>query len=479
MSLELEKFQNIRFGFASAEKELQEKPDLLTNGLYRQEEFSHLVENSANFLILGSKGCGKTAIAKNFLVRSESNPKLFVHSVDLADFPFTMFSKIITGNLEPEAKLPTAWQWIFFIYLFGLIEQDHGKMISDGPRFEGLMKALKASGLAASENLSDIIKRSRKEKLKLSAFSSSFEYDKEVEDFKDGIPFFLSSFRKTLNSVQTDGKYIIFFDGLDDILTKRKIQYEAVGALIFEANRFNGFLDQISFPAKVVVLCRDDLFDRISGSNKNKIKVDNSIILDWRVGKKRFDESNLFNLVRHRARANGFDDDIFDSFFPKRLGGAHPFLYLMNRTRHRPRDIIQLLNNIQYCSSRVPISQSDIATGVSKYSSDYFIGEMYDELYGFIDTNKANIVFEALGDIRKTFFDLGMLAAKLAESGIDFQETVDICKALFDCGVIFNSRKVGEEIFYHSKEKSSRSSFRREETIVIHRGIQKALNIGK
>ena len=80
--------------------------------------------------------------------------------------------------------------------------------------------------------------------------------------------------RQAVTTFRTTNSHIVFVDGLDDVLTARDLQFQSIAALITEASRLNGELMSAGCPAKFVILCRTDIFDRLPGANKNKIRQD-------------------------------------------------------------------------------------------------------------------------------------------------------------------------------------------------------------
>jgi hypothetical protein len=94
-------FRDINLGFSSAETERAEAPELLRDGFLDYNAVSEKALDGPVFLFLGYKGSGKSAIAERLSLLAESEYDQFVAIVNLADFPFTTFSKIIRGDIEP------------------------------------------------------------------------------------------------------------------------------------------------------------------------------------------------------------------------------------------------------------------------------------------------------------------------------------------------------------------------------------------
>jgi hypothetical protein len=188
------------------------------------------------------------------------------------------------------------------------------------------------------------------------------------------IPDFVDNLRQLIRGVRSKSKHFLVIDGLDDILTKREVQYNSLGALVFEASRLNQFLRQNQVPAKIILACRTDLFERIAGANKNKIRQDASAELDWYHNPRNPDESLLVTIADLRAsRSLGGTVRIFKKFFPASVDRTETNMALLDMTRHTPRDFLQLLKNIQKFSRPGMLSADDLKNGMRIYSIQYFL----------------------------------------------------------------------------------------------------------
>jgi hypothetical protein len=157
------------------------------------------------------------------------------------------------------------------------------------------------------------------------------------------------------------GQQFLVVDGLDDILINHTVQYETLTALIFEAQRLNSFFKVNSVPISIVVLCRTDLYEVLPGPNKNKVRQDSAIEIDWYKIASASERSALVHLANLRAKLSlGRDVDIFTEFLPQTLDGQPTVKYLTDLTRHTPRDFLMLLTHIQSAatSDRVTLANS-------------------------------------------------------------------------------------------------------------------------
>jgi hypothetical protein len=285
-----------------------------------------------------------------------------------------------------------------------------------------------------------------------------------------------------MSEIVSECKHLLILDGLDDILTSREAQYVSLGALIFEANRLNQFFRNNGVQAKILIVCRTDLFERINGANKNKVRQDYSTELDWYHNTRNPEDSRLIEIANLRAsRSLKCKVDIFDKFFPRKIGrGQDVRVFLLEMTRHTPRDFIQLLHYIQGYSGDHSVSEDAIKSGSRAYSISYFLPEIKDELSGYFPGNEIATIFEWIGRTKQREFALADIF-KIADqnnSDIDQDKITRFFGALFYCSAIGNIKhKQGGTTYYTFNYRNRHSHFNRAERIILHRGLWKALNL--
>ena len=433
------------------------------------------------FLFLGYKGSGKSAIAERIALISEEKFDRFVTILNLADFPFTPFSKIIHGDVEPEAKFPDAWSWLLLIYLVDSLRGDESIRHGDPVAFQSAVNILAATGILPNPDLKQLVRESAKRSFKLTlpkVFEEKTESEKAITALSD-VPNFVNHLKKLISTVRSNGHHYLVIDGLDDILTQRDVQYRSLGALIFEVARLNSSFNKLGVPAKIIVLCRTDLFVRISGANKNKIRQDLSIELDWYHDTHDPTELSLVHIARLRgALVPGGPPDVFTKFFPAEVDGVPVHRFLLEYTRHTPRDFLQLLKNIQDFYKGGVLQRSQILNGVRQYSISYFHPEIVDELNGYFDEKDITKIFECITQIQKRDFFVSELLQRARELDLSEETARDMLSHLFDCSAVGNvqNRPTGTT-FYTFKFRNRHSTFKLDSRVILHKGMWKALNL--
>lgn len=481
----------LKLGYASAEEEGVSDPELLLQGYFDLNGLINEAKLGRKFLFLGYKGSGKSAISEHLRLSAIGDSQQFVTTTFLSDFPYTDFKNIIRGDAEAESKYPTAWSWLLLLNLFSSFAQDAGSPSISDIDFFSTLQTLENLGLIPSPSLRQMIITSSKRNLKLS-IPSVLETSSERSSQEQGlqIPFFVERLKTLSAKFKSESMHYLVIDGLDDILTKRQIQYESLAALVFEVSRLNTMFRKNNTSAKIILLCRTDLFERLPGANKNKVRQDSSMALDWYHDPRNPGNSNLIKLINQKIQATHPEViDIFSQFFPQKVKHIYPErvvqqdprAFLLDLTRHTPRDFIQILSHIQTFSQghKGILTKDQILNGVRSYSINYFLPEIKDEMVGYIPVEAVESAISLIGSLRKREFTLSELSDMASKQERYSQLKLhDIISALFECSAIGNlhNRPRGQT-YYTFKYRNRNSTLNLEDTLILHRGVWKALNL--
>ena len=476
-------YRDIEFGYTSAEAERSSDPGLLMEGYVDLRHASQVALEGRHYLFLGHKGTGKSAIAEHIRLKSEGDPLAFVKLIVLSDFPFTPFSKIVRGNMEPESKFPSAWSWILLIYLLESFDEDHGATHDVPERFSSAVEAFRVAGLSPAADPGAIVRQCSKKGFRFKLPGGLAEYSDSEAGVKalNDIPDFVESLKQVLCGIRSRSKHYLIIDGLDDVVTSRNIQNKSISALIFEVGRLNAMFSQAGVPVKIILLCRTDMFEWVPGPNKNKIRQDFANELDWYSDPSDPDSSELIRIANMRCkRSLGEGFDLFREFFPGAIHNNPISSALLEMTRHTPRDFLRLLHYIQkYWLRHGKISLPAINSGMRAYSIRYFLPEIRDELSGHASPAEIAAIVEALGRVGKRDFRLGELidASRAGATPLEAEKVHDVVNSLFQCSALGNIQREGGRTHYTFKYRNRHSSFNEGKTIMLHRGLWKALNL--
>jgi hypothetical protein len=443
-------FKDINFGLSSAEAESIESPDLLLSGYLQQDTIIDEIKDRSKFLVLGYKGSGKSALVNHLCLFAAQAPEnnLFVKSLYLENFPYARLKKVAKGDFEPESRYPIAWSWVLLLHMFESLYKNQTCEFHKEPRLQAILEILKSSKLWPLPSLYNLVILSSRNSFSIILPDSDCipdDLDILADDGKIEVPQFIDYLKIVLKSIECSARHFVIVDGLDDVMTMRNAQLDAIAALVFEMNRLNAGFQKANANFKFVMVCRTDLYDRLSGANKNKIKQDFGISINWYSESQRANDSLLAKLLNLRANlSDSHVGDIFKSYFPYTINTDNTdskeeriLPYLLTFTRHTPRDIIQLMKKIQKYSSTGKIQQEQIIKGTRSYSTDYFIGEIRDELVGYLSDNDIDRVVDLLGSMRARGFKYQDLESKAKEYAFEakLKEIIDV---LFTCSAIGN-----------------------------------------
>jgi hypothetical protein len=473
--------RDIEFGYADAHTERAEAPDLLLHGFLDDEGLTDAALHGSAFLFLGYKGSGKTAIAERARLLAEDEPDLFVTSTTLDDFSYGDFKSFAGGTGDFQTRYPTAWAWNLLLFLVQSLEADQGGKEAAPPEYQRVLRGLRELDLLPIPELKLLVTRSAKRGFKLS-IPKFFEFTQEkVSEGHDlQLLQMVQVLRAAVLQFPARNRHVLFIDGLDDVLTQKELQFQALAALIAEASRLNSEFLAAGKPLKIVITCRTDIFDRLPGANKNKVRQDSAETLDWFDDPRDPDRTRLVKLVNLRAgRSLGREVNVFDEFFPETVDERACRRYLLDRTRHLPRDLLQLMKSQQRHSPMDGgrMTEEQVKSGVRDYSNRYFLPELRDELHGYLDPTHIDSAIRLLTSMGTDRFTLEELDAHAERLRLPATDCTALVNTLFECsGLGMLERREGRPL-YTFKYRNRTAMLVPDRSLVIHPGAHKALNI--
>jgi hypothetical protein len=475
-------FQDIEFGFADAHKEATEAPALLLRGFLDDGDLIETALGRSPFLFLGYKGSGKTASAERARLLAQTEPQLFVVSLTLDDFSYGDFKALAGGTGDFQTRYPTAWAWNLLLFLLQSLEDDEAAKQAAPPEYTRVVRGLQELDLLPLPELKQLVTRSGKRSFKLSIpkfFELTRERVSEGQDLQ--MLQMVQVLRRAIMEFPATSRHVIFVDGLDDVFTQKDLQFQALSALIGEASKLNNDFRAAGKPFKIVVECRTDIFDKLPGANKNKIRQDGSVALDWYDDPRDPDRTRLVKLVNLRAALSlGCEVNVFEEFFPATVDGRPSRRYVLDHTRHQPRDVLQLMKSIQRFApapSRARLSEAEVKSGIRDYSNQYFLPELRDELHGYLDPAHIDTAVALLSSLGTDRFTVDELEAHAIRLGLNIPESYTLVSTLFECsGVGMLEPREGRP-FYTFKYRNRNAMLIPGRRLVVHLGAHKALNI--
>ena len=477
-------FKAIEFGKTSGEEEAAEVPHLIADG-YFDDGFLDLFLNRKKWLVLARKGAGKSLLGEKIKqVASSSTKSIAASLTHLADFPFKTFAQLMPGQGESATRYPASWSWLLCLQIVDALHSHPGRTKSLNIDANGAIAQLEALGLLPTSDLQRLVVRSAKSGFK-AQIPKLLEFFTENSSANTPVDLaflnLVASLKDLIANYSFHGQQFLIIDGLDDILTKERIQYETLSALIFETARLNSFFKQKQVPIWIIVLCRTDIYEVLPGANKNKIRQDSCTEIDWYPSSGDVEQSKLLDLANLRAKLTlKREVDIFSEFFPTHMNSGVPIRnFLADHTRHTPRDFIALLTQIQRYSKGATLLRSEVVDGTKSYSEKYFLPEIKDELVGYATPRELQLFLNCVGEIHDRVFTMAKMSEISLKHGLSKDKLDVILHALFSASAIGMKWRDGNsrQTKFEFKFRNPNSAFNPRRTIILHKGLWKALNI--
>lgn len=473
-------FRKINFGKADAQEEGVEFPELLKYGYYDNDHVVKQIHETSKFLILGYKGSGKSALSEH--LKLSASIGMSVEQISLKEFPYKMFSKIVAGESEQEYKLKVAWRRLLLVQILSSLLKDSDAKQKDNIGLNDLTTFLTQSGIFPLVSMSGLISRTTSRTFQGTLRNFSLKQTTNSENAQISFEWLIEFIKDVITNFVEMHQHYLVIDGLDDILTSREIQYLSIAALVNEVKDLNLFFRKSGMPFKIIVLCRTDIFERLPDANKNKIRRDCSYTFTWyKEGEDSQKECGLIDIMNLRGRLvyNNIEN-VIDSFFPMTYHNNDIHSVLLEMTRHTPRDFMQLLISIQEHCDTANVTNNAIVEGIKVYSSEYFLPEIKDELAGYIPYNLIDPLINILSSFRVREFSYSQFVNAFNDLNMSNDINVDfVLNVLYDCSAIGHAYpyKNGRETRVTFKYRNRHSSFNKENRIILHKGLWKALNV--
>lgn len=151
-------------------------------------------------------------------------------------------------------------------------------------------------------------------------------------------------------------------------------------------------------------------------------------------------------------------------------------------TLYKPRDILQFLVT---CQNQFPDKEKLLSSEVRKalkiYSRDYFIGEMKNELSGYIEDDIISVVpslFQRIGSKDFTVNELdNVLKEQIPKNIESLGITKQLLLVLFESGYIGQRLKTNRSASVVFKYRNTGANIDYSQKFLIHKGIQRGLGV--
>ncbi|WP_157620808.1 P-loop ATPase, Sll1717 family [Saccharothrix sp. NRRL B-16348] len=465
-------YRDLYFGLSDGRREARQAPEQFVKSFVDRNNAMSLLKSGQKFLLLGPKGAGKSAFAA-YLDKTQDMQTGFVQIRDLSTLPFDQMDKVKTGEPGGPGRVITVWKLLLYTGLLEIIMKDQSHPFQWDPQVLQLVDELRRLGFMSASPKAAVLGATKTTyKLTLPGFGNVYTRERTESFNLYHVVNYLED--RILSSDSSGHTYMLILDGLDSIYLTDPNYSSAIASLLQAAYEVYDILGDGGSQARVVLLLRNDIFTRLQLPDAGKMRQDLSIDLDWRVLSGNPRQASLFDLVNRKASAmlDGRVLAVVQDFFPKdvQLGDKSPkwrdiYSYLLDLTRHTPRDLLRLLEYIrevegeQKSSNRpgAKLSNEVIREGALRYASKYFVEAIANELVGLREEGDlAARAISTLRHLRKSTFTARQFSDDFLEgSDGNVAQANEMLKWLFFAGAVGNVVAGSSERylqFYHRRD---------------------------
>ena len=146
---------------------------------------------------------------------------------------------------------------------------------------------------------------------------------------------------------------------------------------------------------------------------------------------------------------------------------------------YRPRDVLQFFIEAQkeFVKER-PLTEEKVQTALERYSDEYFVDAMSDELTGFFPDEAVTLLPDILSEMDSRYFFPEEFAEQCAKcSAFKDVSTNLILEKLFQAGYIGQYRPREKDDYTVFSYRNTREKFQAEHECILHRGLVRGLTL--
>jgi len=438
------------------------------------------------FLVLGRKGTGKTILAE-YIKKKHSQEEPWKYTCDIISFKEFRFHELIelkNSDIKPNEYI-SIWEWVILL-IFGK------NILNDESIAEHDLKTKLEKFFADNHYSLDIDSKKIIELTKNSTISGNILrlLLGASSSTKLSVPMYLNYLEDLRNVVikllcSSQRSYYVFFDELDDRFRNDELYRNGLISLIKAADKINNILLEKNVESKIYLLLRTDIFAILNDPDLNKIKMIQSVSIDW--GRRADNSSPLISMILLKIRvslpelAQLDDEQLFSKIFPQKINGIHPARFLLERTFFRPRDVITYLNLIIEKVPRIKyFGRKHFVETKADYSA-YFFNEVRNELSGHLADEEIDKGVLLLKQFNRFHFSYKEIATYFCQTYPSYK-SIDldrILRVFFKFSIIGNKwlNEYKRKTYYSWAYRDNRAELDLNKSIVVHLGLREELSM--
>lgn len=440
------------------------------------------ISRGDRYFVIGRKGSGKTAICEYF--SRGRDPETFPVRLSFKNFPFNeLYSRSNQQYTNPNQYI-TIWKYVIYSSVCRLMINNNSVELNTREQLEKIyggtasLSRLIGEWVSSEFSLTLLGLSIKNAKNKPTESTNWIERVNILEDF--------------LLERREQARYYILFDELDEdyreiVRDSQTPAYIELITSLFKAVQDirSTFANNSASSILPVIFLRDDIYDLIQDSDKNKWR-DFRVDLNW-------DMQKIKQVIAFRV-SRALDPDCqqilsFEKAWERLVGKErvgmghekkrkiHSFEFIARSTLLRPRDFVSFLQTCaEHANSLNQPITAKIIKAVDKAFSNYLREEFTDELFAILP--EISGILDVISQVRKWNFTIREFEksySEQVEAGLlKEKSTKFVLQVLFLFDVIGNCPRQGRFVFRY-QNREARLNFN--EPVVVHRGLFKSLQI--
>ena len=475
-------------------------PNLIAN--FIDFGFSESIIDKDVFFVLGRKGTGKSALY-SYIEKIQGDKGILVSNLSFKNFPFEKFLELTDDNFSKPNQYQSIWRNIILSEYAKLIITDVTNPIEEilielknyvdyvfGTDLIDLHKKVTKSAEKKGREIGfakDFLSfKGNRESSMEKEFSESFE---NISRINERLLMLITNYLKINGKTQ----YIVQFDQLDDnynVYIDNQPYFQSLISLFKTVYDLNQTFRSQQIKVKTVAYLRSDIFYAINAFDSESARWDQfKMSLNWAIiNRSDWTKPKLRSVINRRIENSIEIEDNGEPFSivfnSEKLGLKEndnivkPFKYMVHRSFHRPRDIIQFCIKIQQqVISSNSYSFRTIKDAEKEYSL-WLLSELENEIAPKIRNTEA--LYELLRLMGQQYYSMSDFKSRYNKFANEINIDPEVLlKFLYSLGIIFNvnPRKRITEIY--SIIRNDRSVFNRDIMIMTHPGFYNGLYTSK
>lgn len=488
--------------FGAPEAEAESLPTSRVSLFDVYEDHHDLFNELSNekFIVIGRKGCGKSAFAEYAYTLSKNNANLFCSFIRQDTVNMETLVQLGTKESGDKQSKEQLFKWLIYTHILKMFFDNEA--IEHGQDLKLLKEFLKKNSGYIDIDKGEIIELIKKHKFEVSIeqFKRFFKgkYGQDIQIKESRAPYYkllphletvVASVLASEGNIENENSYVVFFDDLDIGFSANDPESVDTIVNLLRTAKYvnNNVFAKNNVSAKAIILIRDDVERLLAPLEADVAKIFSSYStsLDWYqeeyLQQDREDELGLKKLIEKRAK-NALNkagveqdkDSAWESLVEECFHPKSTFKYICDHTFLRPRDLILFFKPLETGRYNLPLDKRNVNSLLGQYSSE-LVKELSNELSSFYDKIQIQNIFDSLKEINNKYNCTYKHAKYIINSTCKDVNAEALLEDLFSRSFIASVDKSNDFVrFKHKTSKKDAGEYELDKHgyIIIHSGLK-------